>query len=519
MIDSLSMTARHEGYYQYGENIYPLDAALGDRVVGRPGHVPIGSVLGGGPVQGIYQFVKRNGTVFTIGVSAGEVYTLNWATFVWTLVLTTANLTGAAITMDASQPVQILTYTDKVVFNDGVNTPWAWDGTSGAGLTKMTNAPAFAAGTMAVYNGRLLGFKLSDPTTFVWSETDTLNTGYEAGGFNNAWTFVQTDQSRGYAILATNDGIVVLRARSATEITGTVTQNWSSFGSREGLSEEIGTRSPFAALYYGNGIVLLDADMQPQFLRLGGAEAVPVWPGFRETIKTLLKTSTAALRAKMVHFTPASLLLIAVSESAGSASSQNIMLVLEAKNGATPVPVAIWRSGLVWAITAMAMVSAGPVTSSPVATADSRILLFGAFNGQVYLIGDPANASCPFADYDTFAGAATTIEHCLKTQALGYDDEAEKVFDRIDVVGRNGNTLLISPYTPNTTFGSVVEQSIALSGPAANDDVHGEVGISEEGRWIQVQVRHANGASSTEQFSLSAIAVDAFVSDAGPEVP
>lgn len=501
-IDSLIPEARRPGFYQTAINAYPVD---GTGLVGRPGIRPIGARLGTpftNITQCIYQFTRRDGAEFTITIVQGRFFTLNWVTEVWTEVLTAANLTGAGITINAAVlTIQILTYLDGavIVVNDGVNTPWAWDGTAGAGLTLMNNAPVFSAGSMTVYNGRLLGIKASDPVTFVWSETDVLNTGYEAGGFNNSWTFTQSDSNRLYALVATNDGVYVLRARSAAEIGGSVTQNWSTGGSRDDLSLTEGSPFPFSILLHGSNLFLVDADVKPQLLRPGGAATVPIWLPFRETLKGLVHT--AGTRCISVYFSPASLILVAVTFV--GIATPTFLLVFDAKNGQTPVPVGTWGWNGAFHVAAMGMVKSGAA-----ANLGDKVLMMGGENGDICIMGSVETG--PFDDtYPPVGSGLSAIFHTFESQALGVDTRHEKIFDRIDLSSRCLTTMTLA-VRAETPSGLAPSQTVVASSG------HSAVGIDARGRWAKVRIDH--GAVG-ERFALSALTVQAYVADDDPAAP
>lgn len=523
MLDSIAPTARKAGRYLLGQNLYPLDPEVGDGVVGRPGCRQVGLRLGVPATrrgQGFYQFTKKNGTEFSVAIVGGKFYTLDWVNDIWTEVLTTANLTVAGITLDPTAKIAFLTISDKMMVSDGVNTPWLWDGTTGAGLTKLTNAPVFY-GQPTVHFARIMGIKAADRTTFVWSETDTPNTGYEAGGYNNAWTLTQTDSARLERIVGSNEGLWVFRGRSGTFIPGPVTQDWSTAGTRESLSITEGTSSPFAVEFSGTAMVVLDSDMHPQLFRAGSPEAVRIWQGFRETTKAIPRTPAHAARCMAISFSPAQLILIAVPAPDGTECSA--LLVYDVKNPADPREVAVWTG---WELTAMGMLKSGRV-----ADLGTPFLFHGDTTGYVYRHGNPEDSS--FITDDELNAGTVAIEHVLECQSLGYSTKREKIFDRIDLSVRalSNMTLEVSYTTPR---GESVAQTVAVStgdpgwdasvwdflvwdsGSASGREAHVDVGIDDQARWIRPKVRHA---VIGEQFGMVALTVAAYVTDDDPEVP
>lgn len=519
MVDSVSPTAKQPGRYLLLENGYPLDPSIGEGVVGRPGVEALGAIggsIGNRRTQGYHQFTKKNGTEIVIRIVGGKFETLNWATEVWTEVLTGAQLGAAAITLSAAaNQIAFLTFSDKVMVSDGINTPWMWDGTTGAGLTKLTNAPAFF-GQPTIYVGRIMGIKASDPVTFVWSETDTPNIGYEAGGYNNSWTITQTDPNRLYRLLGTNDAVYVFRARSATEVGGTVTSNFSSSATRDSLSETVGTMSPFAVLLQDVNALFLDADIHPQVFRPGGVGATPLWTAFREHLRKVPKTPTMAAKSLAVLYPPAQLMMFAIADL--NATEPNLMLVYDVK-GTDPVPVAIWRG---WEMTALAMVK----------NADGYpVMLHGDTSGYTYLHGNPEDNIWN----DGLVSGTLPIRHILVPQGLGYSVKREKVFDRLDISLRaqTRQTLDVSVITPRgqtppqrivaeSNFPaldtSILELTFQLDADVTQltQEAHVDVGLDVTARWAKPYIDHAQ---LNEQFGIVAVSMDAYLFDDDPEVP
>ena len=245
---------------------------------GRPGRYRItGTQLGsGGAGQLVYQFTKIDGTQYTVGIVGGKFYTLNWATGVWTEVVTGANFATATISLSSSARCYAVTLNDKMVVSDGVNLPWTWDGTSGAGgLTKLSNCPVLY-GQPTVYYAKLFGIKNTERSTVVWSEENDPTTGYEAGGFNNAWTLSQTGSDPLYAIRATNEALFYWRQRSIGAIRGAVDDNFTNSGVLDAVSTLVGTRSPAGVCIYNNTAYFPDEYGRPCAFAIGG-EVVELW--------------------------------------------------------------------------------------------------------------------------------------------------------------------------------------------------------------------------------------------------
>lgn len=521
MLDAISPTTKAKGKYLLGQNIYPLDPQIGEGVIGRPGVRAMGAIggsVGARRSQGYYDFTKRSGVSYTIRVVGGKFETLDWASETWANVLTTAQLTAAGITLDADATVSFLTFSDKLIVSDGVNKPWMWDGTTGAGLTLLANAPVMY-GPITAYAGRIWGVKKIETSTMVWSEVDDATIGYEAGGYNNAWTITQTDPNRLYRLIGTNEALYVLRARSATIVSGQVTSTFSSAATRDSLSDTIGTMSPFAVVVQDLNVVVIDADMHPQLLRPGGAGFTELWTALRETLKRVPRTPAMLEKCQSVLYTPASLLLFSIPDR--DALEPNMLLVYDVK-GEIPMPVAIWRG---WEITAMGMVK-NPTSGKP-------YLFHGDSTGWTYLHGNPEDhVEGPWDD--ELVTGTVPIDHIFESQALGFQIETEKIFDRIDVSIRAATTMTleISAETPRgTSEPQTIFVDPGFSGwdLALWDDMlwdvdevlgtqesHGDVGVDLQARWIKVRARHR---TLGQQFGLVALGVTAYRTDNDPEIP
>lgn len=514
MRDSVAPTSRKEGKLLLAKNVYPLDPNLGDGIVGRPGFSVLGSILGGSGtrrVQGFYQFTKKNGSEFTIAIVGGLFYTCNWTTMVWTEVVTTANLTSASITLDATAQIAFLTFNDTVLVSDGVNAPFTWDGTTNGGLTKLTNAPVFY-GQPTMYAGRIFGIKASDRATMVWSETNAANTGYEAGGYNNSWTIAQTDSNQLFRLVGTNSAIYVLRARSATSVTGTVSSNFSSAATNDDVSSTEGTMSPFACLLLDQTLVVLDADYHVQQLRPGGGFDA-LWDELRETTKSLPRTSIG--KAIAVNYASIGLLLFCVPKQ--GATECNQILVYDSKRE-TPVPVAVWDG---FEITAMALVKNG---------SGIPVIIHGDSTGYVYLHGNPEDSVWS----DGLVAGTAAISHVVETQPLGFDIAREKIFDRVDISTRSLSDMTFSVY-PITPRGSANIQSLTATssvigwgtglwgsmtwspdGSSSTQEQHVDAGLDAFGRWVKLRIEHEVVG---EQFGLVAIAATGYPTNDDPPNP
>jgi len=262
---------------------YPADPINGGDVVERPAWTIHGTELGtaslGVPniTNLIYQFNKSDGTSVTMCITSGKLYTFDWSNNTWTESVTAANFTTASITTSATARCSAVTLNDVVVVSDGTNTPWSWDGTSGAGgLTKLTNCPVLY-GPPQVYYGKVFGVKNTERTTLVWSEENDPATGYEAGGYNNSWTLSQTTADPLFSVLATNEALYYFRLNSIGRIEGAVTPDFSTSGVRDSVAEGTGTVYPWGVTIAHDRVWFLDQFCRPQSFQVGGKELFPLY--------------------------------------------------------------------------------------------------------------------------------------------------------------------------------------------------------------------------------------------------
>lgn len=512
MIDSLAPTARQEGAYQLGLNVYPEDGDLGEAIVGRPGTRPMGAQLAAFPgfVQGIIQF-PHSGVETTVAIAGGEIFTYNWTTAVWTKVVTTANLTTATATLSSvPQQLGLLVVTNKLLISDGTNTPILWDGASGAGgITVLTSCPALY-GQPTLHQSRVFGIKASDPVTMVWSEADSPSTGYESG-FTNAWTIRQTNPHALTRLVGTNQGLVVFRARSITMAVGDVGDDtFQSSDSQEAIDSTIGTRSPWSVVELGMNLVFLDSDLKPHLIRPGATGVIPIWQGFRTHL--IGGTNRASDYWTFgVHYTPANLIIFAVADSAAS-TTVDTWLVLDAR-GETPVPVAIWdgwnaQSGTAMSALAMVLDTSDPSPVPRLVHGD-----YGDFGGYVYAHGNPDDAT--FLTNDLMVSGVQPVNHRVECQPLGYSVKREKVFDRLDVSLRGDTDQQVTLFA-RTPRGETDPYPVIAIPTDTDLEVHAVIGIDVTARWIAPVIVHS---TLDEEFGLVAVTVTAYTMDDDPEVP
>lgn len=272
MYDSKAKAAERVSEAALLVNLVPQDRARGGMLALRSGlqrvATPTTTQI---PAAAPAQWVGFFKGLITI-IAGGQIYTLEVSTGVLTLKVTTANLTTAVITLTANGPVYACEFNGTLVVGttDG-NAPFTWTGAAGAGgLVKLTNAPAVRTGGPTVYYAKLFFIKAATPgNVIVWSEENQANTGYEAGGFNNAWALSQTSSSAIEWLLGANEGLYYFRDDSVGIIRGAVSSTFTTDGVHDSISQQAGAFNGAPPLYLSNAIFWVSDQGHPMAYRAG----------------------------------------------------------------------------------------------------------------------------------------------------------------------------------------------------------------------------------------------------------
>jgi hypothetical protein len=494
------------------QNIYPQDSELGGGLISRPGFQTAGAVLGIAGhtrTQGLHQYTKKDGSQFTVGIAGGRLYTFNWGSRTWTNVVTTAQLTAAAITIDPDARVSLTTFANLLYVHDGIHAPWTWDGTTGGGLTSLAGIAPVMYGPMATYYNKIMGVKATDRLTMVWCEEAQPGVGYDTGQFADWWTIGQSDPGQLTALLGTNGALNVFRAESSTAVTGAVDVNFKSNGTLDG-NESIGTLSPWAVLSREEQVFFLDRYGRPHVGTSGGRWENQMWEDFRESLATVAIGSLGSALA--VDYTPASLVIFGLVEQ-GQTDCSMFLVLRVSDTGAQAA--AIWRG---FTASSMAMVLDG---------AGNPTLMHGDATGQFYDHGNPGGGV--WDDYVGSAGGSVAVLHILETGAIQADTMLEKIFDRLDLLLRATSDLhatvqLVGPSSSSPLLNLTVtagqskwdldEWDLGVWSPSTLE-LHTDAGFGEAMRWAKVRVSHQQLG---ETFGLSELTLSGQVLGPGPEI-
>jgi len=495
MRDSLDPSTADPQLARLLQNVYSLDPKRGAAVVGRPGVRVMGAQGGSSGArtgQFVGQFTKENGTEYTIRITGGKVETFNWGTRVWSEAVTAAQLAGAGIALSATARVYGLPFADRIIFSDGVNTPWMWDGTTGGGLTKLTACPVLY-GPPIQYYAKVFGIAAADRTSVVWSEEGDATIGYGTGVYaNNAWSLVQTSSDRLTRLVGTNEALFYARENAWDAVSGAVSADFQTSGVHAGYSEGTGTKSPAAVLFHGGRIYFLDAEGLPHVLT-PGLGVQPLWEDFAETVSALDEAQLAS--AVAYHDPGTGLVGFAAVELAQAVPTLQIMVDPRMEPAQS---AAIWRGHTIQAV---ATVKSG--TGAP-----ARVHL--SSDGYAYEHGAPDGALWD----DAFAGGSRAIEHVVEPAEAGYNLDTDLVFDRLDLSFRAQSSMTNMRLSYATPRGESQPLPLSLTSnrtrwnlfkwgqakwSSSTLEQHVPVGLEAFGRWMRWRLQHA---APGEQFGL-----------------
>ena len=499
-------------------------------VVARPGWYRLSTTQMGSSEPAIhsglvFQFEKLDGTGFTVLVTRGVFYKWTWGTGL-AEALSAATLSAASVAISATATVYACMFNNQMVITDGVNTPWMWDGTTNGGITKLTNAPV-AYGPPTVYYARLFFIKNADRGTGVWSEVNAANTGYEAGGYNNAWTLSQTASSPLIALLGTNDGLYYFRAKSIGLIRGAVTSTFSTSGTHDAVSADVGLGHALMLAFYQETIFFTDTQMRPWRMALGGRPD-PLWSqadwffGYKATI----------YKDPVGFAGPGVLLLPGNLPAAASATVEIVPRPWLNQVCFVYTTVAYESSVVVYDVTTGKLVGLENWADTTNSAYIVRVGVGGYPGGTMQLVAITNNRTA-VTQGSIAVGSALTFEDQLTTGSthhayslsvftarIGDHPSKEYDFGDLDVVVEfpevTGYTLTVGAayVTSNriTSGAEVAEQTVALTagGSSLIRQRRAEFGLSAGGRWIMWRLR-VIGTTTTERVALVGWAQDAWM--------
>jgi hypothetical protein len=501
MRDARETSAQQPDKVLLAQNLYLSKGGGGRAYTARPGFTPWGANFPA-DVQWSESWYRPSGVVVSLAVAGGAIYRYDWTAQSWVLAVNQAT-TGLATT----GRVQFIPFAGGIVVNDRVNRPRFWNGTDGGGITVLSNAPVAWWGW--VQSAKLVFINAANRLEIQWSEEADPNTGYAAGGFNNAWELRQLGNAPLTAGIGRNGGMVVFRERSTFTILGEITTDFQSASTRSDVSDVIGTLSPWALCATDSGIVFLDADARPFLLPAGGAPE-PLWPDCVEQLSAQLVPRNQLLRAITLEDRAVGELLIGLPSTTSSQITTWLAFDRDTLGFEGVWPIMADHAGMV-------------VTD---ANEPRWVHTSGA---TAYLHGAPGIG--PWSDFLRVGVSTveTAVPHTLECPVLGRDLTESLFVDSIEV-GLSASQVSRVTVTGETPDGVLPALEVPLSiGSGArlgafvldtdrlgsvSRDRRVMVGQDGYGRWVRPIIRHAERG---EPISITDVRVVVFKDDAVPD--
>lgn len=192
------------------------------------------------------------------------------------------DLTGTGVydavgTLDTTTVFDSIALNDKIIFTNGIGTPFMYDCTTAA-FTKLADAP-IAKRVTTYYQKVVFGAitEAGKTNRIEWSEEGQPDVGYDAGIYDNLWVFGQQDTGPVISVEGTNDALYVFKRSSISAVRGPTEDAFTTDGTREGISTNIGALGPYCT-YIGDDSVIyfLSEDRDLYALLPGGSQVVPI---------------------------------------------------------------------------------------------------------------------------------------------------------------------------------------------------------------------------------------------------
>lgn len=277
-------------YLAAAYNIFP-DGPSGGAWRTRPALTRLNSVALGTASsrvgQAIWQHTALDGTEYTLAFVGGKFYKYDWSTNLF------ADITPAGVSINNVNRIYAITFNDLLIVHDGANRPWKYNLATNT-ASYLTDLPYALYGPWAVYYAKLFAIKNTARNMLVWSEELNPDVGFENVLYLNRWTLGQTDQEGLEGIAATNAALYYFRPNSIGTITGAVTDDFQSAGTRDGVSTDVGTRSPASIYTFDDSIWFVDTFLR-QYRIAPGDQLQPLWPDAWQTYQGAALTLSQAV--------------------------------------------------------------------------------------------------------------------------------------------------------------------------------------------------------------------------------
>ena len=495
------------GLAESARNMRVVDGPVGGGLAQRAGYGPMGIVAAAwqnvGLPQAVLSWINAQGVRQTTLIAAGVLYEYNWATRVWDVRVSAANLVTASVTCSVTAPrISAVPFAGKLCISDGVNALILWDGTAGAaGISQVAGVGPFY-GPMTVYYGKIWGIIAEDRGagprgTIGWSEENNAAIGFDVAPYNNAWDRPGGQTEPMTALAGTNEAIYVFRGHSTLGVTGAVNSDFQTAGTRANISATTGTFSPWSVFVLPQGVFFVDHEANP-FLARYGADVTDLGADCKRTTGAIASADPELATAWTVYDDAHSTVLVFVPDELDLANITRA-LAFAARDLQFTGP---WR----WAVDAVDTRAVINAVGDVVDADGNHHLAFGVGGTFVALGGTPDDG--PLADADEIVSGVpvtTSVTGPLHLYDLSDEVSIRKIEVSLPVTTcetvsvsyttSRGTSTPIAVPVPGVGTGFTVNVD-AVNGPAtlgipASARRRGTAHLAGRGRGVQWTVAHA----------------------------
>jgi len=507
-------TAQASGYAYRAINMQRI---LGDPVAGwapRPGLRHSATGQASARTQGAIEWTDTpplSGFVTSVVyVTAGVVYIGG------TVQLSQANITAATAALSTSASIIYITeFADGLVFSDGVNDPFHWDGTPNGGITLMGNCPPLY-GQPVVYYGRFFGIVAEDARRdeIVWSEPNQPNVGYDAGGYNNAWRLIQNNSGPLYALAATNTALYFFRESSIGGVWGSVTSAFATTGTNEAVVDKgSGCKLPQSVIVVKERVYYMDTAFRPRVIEGFGNPTESQHPHMWESFEALHKTlnpnlSLGVPNGHVAYSTALDMVswVVGIFYSDGyTVANEQILVNFDADTGAYLGYWALSRN-----VDAAGWTDIGAIASCSLET----VALYLCHDEHQYTFKTSGTAW----NDENSAGTKFSLTHQIESREMLYDKRAEQTLDEVVLHWRafprpdQGFTSAWSNDVHIVTPNGV--DALTTSNATLASSLRDVLGADSHGRWFRVRVTlRPTTLSQIPSVALTGIEATAYYED------
>ena len=296
VVDPYSVPAN---YLLRARNVYLPEVGSGVGAYARPGFRlknTAAQLATGGYGQAVQYATIEDGTVYNFFACGGKLYRSDASLLVFT------DVTPAGITINATARVFITPFSNRIIVNDGVHTPWVGSSLAATPIigTKIqynnVGADWIAYGPAVIYQdspffvvkqrdgeGVDTGTPQKRIARVAWGFVDDPFTGYRQLNYDFEWDVIQNGANPIYALWSTNLAMYYFRNDSIGTFTGDVGPDLKTTANHDSIDQAIGTRAPASFAAFGNILYFLDELGRPHRFIVGkGLD--PIWKQLRRVV-------------------------------------------------------------------------------------------------------------------------------------------------------------------------------------------------------------------------------------------